>query len=159
MAAGATPSAAAPTASARHSRDVHSPSQSPSTPFSPPSITSSAAPNRRQTIITTIHIFKAIKNGRFGVIALKGGLAIAQTATIVALLVVSYHTNSKWGDGEVVQARVSKVACGRPLEKWILASSVRLMVCWWISLWIVWRKGRLDTESRGSEEGGIGIER
>lgn len=90
---------------------------------------------------------------------MKGGLAIAQTATIVALLVVSYHTNSKWGDGEVVQARVSKVACGRPLEKWILASSVRLMVCWWISLWIVWRRGRLDTESRGSEEGGIGIER
>jgi hypothetical protein len=109
---------------------------------------SSTSPNRRQTMAIALQSLKTMKDGPSGVIALKGSLALAQTATIITLLVVSYHTNSSWEDGDVVQAKVPKGACGKPLERWIVASSVRLMVCWWVSLWIVWRK-------RGEDVGGI----
>lgn len=111
---------------------------------------------RRQAVSSAMATFKRIKDSRFGVGILKGSLAVAQAAVLITLLVLSTNTLSVYGEG-YVQSEIPPEACNADrMEMWMEASIARLLVCWLVSLWIVWRKplgSQVEQESGpGGEE-------
>jgi hypothetical protein len=47
---------------------------------------------------------------------------------------------------------VPSKSCGKPLDKWIIASIVRLAVCWSVSIWVVFRRKEEHDEDEEEEE-------
>ena len=105
-----------------------------------------ARETRSQAIKLALAGYKTLKDSRSGVIFLKGGLAISQITCLLVLLILARHRTSPTTPG-ISQSSVPSESCGKPLEKWIIASIVRLAVCWSVSIWVVFRR-----KEEGEEE-------
>ena len=74
-----------------------------------------------------------------------------QITCLVVLLILAHYQPSPTIPG-VTQSAVPSSACGKPLDKWIIASIIRLAVCWNVSIWVVCRK-KEETDQQVAETG------
>ena len=74
-----------------------------------------------------------------------------QITCLVVLLILAHYQVSPTIPG-VTQSAVPSSACGKPLDRWIIASIIRLAVCWNVSIWVVCRK-KEETDAEGAETG------
>lgn len=103
--------------------------------------------SRRQTLSAALAGMDATKRSCFGVVFLKGGLAVGQVTLLVVLLVLSRQQRAT--------PRLDKpeetCRSAHLFEVWMTASAVRLSVCWAVSLWVLARKGRRQQDQAGDQ--------
>lgn len=116
---------------------------------------------RREAISTALAGLNAAKRSRVGVVFLKGGLAVAQVTLLITLLVLSRRRRRRV-DGSAAGSEEEQGEGSCPsthlLDGWMIASAVRLTVCWSVSLWILARRSRSQQGAQDDEDDSIEAE-
>jgi hypothetical protein len=76
-----------------------------------------------------------------------------QITCLLVLFALAHHQASPISP-EHKQTSLPETLCSKPLDKWIIASIIRLGVCWNVSLWMVFRRKAIAEGDEEQDENG-----